>query len=355
MDKPPDHDEGRAGTQERSGTPPPSLLTRARGLSPRSRIIAAAAIVALLVALVIAVDAGASSPVVCATCHEMQPWVTSWSVSPHAEVGCYSCHQTPRHWYGMPLSAAERWTRLGLDGGAHLSRSSADTSAVSAVGAAPIPDAACEQCHDPARVGTSRFGVQIKHGDHARRNNSCVSCHRWTAHPDPNGDRDTLLMKQCFTCHSIVKGSKAPGACDACHLKGVDLHPDSHKTGDWLKRHGKVAIADRQQCSMCHLDEFCRNCHGVVMPHPEGWAKGQYSHSVVAKQDRTVCARCHKGSTNLCTMCHHRGFVDKKGPWVRQHSVMASQTGAAFCFQCHGALFCTPCHSSGPASVDGTP
>jgi hypothetical protein len=186
--------------------------------------------------------------------------------------------------------------------------------------------------------------VQIKHADHARRNDSCVSCHRYTAHPVAGTDRDTEFMKQCFTCHSITKGAKAPGACPVCHLKGVDLHPDSHKSGDWLTRHGKVAIADRKQCAMCHDASFCRGCHGVVMPHPAGWAK---SHGVIAKQDLTVCAKCHKGSTNLCTMCHHRGFDDKKGPWVRQHSVMAADTGSAFCFTCHDAVFCSKCHKGG--------
>lgn len=164
-----------------------------------------------------------------------------------------------------------------------------------------------------------------------------------------------MLMKECFKCHSIVKGSKAPGACDACHLKGVDLHPDSHKIGDWLKRHGKVAIADRQQCAMCHSAEFCRTCHGVAMPHPPGWEKGKTGHGPVAKQDLTVCARCHKGSTNLCTMCHHGGFASRKGPWVKTHSEMASQTGAAFCFQCHDAVFCAMCHKPESGTTSGSP
>jgi hypothetical protein len=190
--------------------------------------------------------------------------------------------------------------------------------------------------------------VQVDHTEHARRNNSCVSCHRWTAHPDPNWSMATLTMKECFKCHGLSKGAKAPGTCQTCHLKGLDLRPDSHKTGDWPTRHGKVALVDRQQCTMCHRDDFCRGCHGVVMPHPQGWAKGRNSHAVVAKKDRTVCAKCHKGSTNLCTMCHHPGFDAQKGPWVAQHSAMASDKGVAFCFECHDALFCANCHDATP-------
>jgi nitrate/TMAO reductase-like tetraheme cytochrome c subunit len=330
------------------------VFSRLRRLSLRARVITGVSIVAVLVLLVVAVDAGASSPVVCASCHEMQPWVASWSVSPHAEVACYSCHGTPRPWYGAPLSVVERAAMLGRDVGAHGTDRGEEVTGTGNGGAAKaVPDSTCEQCHDPARVGTSRFGVQIKHTEHAARNKSCVSCHRWTAHPDPNGDRNTLMMKECFKCHSLSKGAKAPGTCDTCHLKGLDLRPDSHKTGKWLTSHGKVAIADRQQCSMCHRDDFCRDCHGVVMPHPKGWARGPSSHAVIAKQDRRVCSRCHKGNTDLCTMCHHPGFDPKKGPWVARHSAMASDKGVSFCFECHDALFCASCHSAVPA--EGSP
>ena len=340
------------GAPDAAAQPQPASADRVR--SRWTRIAIAAGIVAVLILIVLGIDAVATSPDVCASCHEMKPWVASWSVSAHADVACYSCHQTPRQWYGSPIALAERWTKLAGQMVAHSQRSSDDTSVVSAVGAPPIPDSACLQCHDPARVGTSRFGVQIRHEEHARRNGSCVSCHVLTAHPDPKGDRDTLFMKQCFTCHDIKPGSKAPGECTVCHLKGVDLHPDSHKKGDWKAEHGKVAIADRKQCAMCHAESFCKNCHVLVMPHPAGWAKGPNTHAVVARLGGTkVCEKCHVGANNLCGMCHHRGFQPGKGPWVRQHSDLASQTGPAFCFGCHQAAFCAKCHKPGQPPVGG--
>ena len=73
----------------------------------------------------------------------------------------------------------------------------------------------------------------------------------------------------------------------------------------------------------------------------------------VAKQDRAVCAKCHAGKANLCTMCHHQGFDDKKGPWVRQHNLKVRETGAAFCFKCHEATYCVKCHTSPPAAERG--
>jgi nitrate/TMAO reductase-like tetraheme cytochrome c subunit len=320
-----------------------------RGLSRRTGIIVAVLIVAALIALLVAADAGASSPTVCGACHEMKPWVASWSVSAHAQVGCYSCHATPRHWYGAPLAAADRWGMLRRDIGSHWADPSQEVTAGSAGAGATIPDSTCMQCHDPARTGTSRFGVQIKHAEHAARNKSCVSCHRFTAHPPGNGSRDSLMMLLCFDCHGLSKAAKAPGTCQTCHLKGVDLRPASHKTGKWLTAHGPIAKVGRQQCAMCHYDKFCIGCHGLVMPHPKGWAgSGPSGHAAVAARGRSVCTKCHAGSSDLCTMCHHKGFDASKGPWIKQHPAMASRTGTVFCFRCHDAMFCARCHTSGP-------
>jgi len=355
VELPADQDDNAVETPTGSGRKP-GLLSGAWSRGPRWRVAISAAVALVAVLLLVAVDAGASSPTLCSTCHEMQPWVATWRVSPHAAIRCYSCHGTPRPWYGEPLSMIERWAGLGRDLGAHSAKGSQEVTGTGNGGTAPaVPDATCEQCHDLTRVATPRFAVLIKHSEHAKRNKSCVSCHRWTAHLDPTGDRDTLMMKQCFACHDLAKGAKAPGRCDLCHLKGLDLRPGAHKTGDWLTLHGKVATADRQQCAMCHREDFCRACHGLVMPHPKGWARGPTSHAVVAKKDRAVCAKCHKGSTDLCSMCHHKGYDAKKGPWVAQHSVLAGEAGAAFCLGCHDAVFCDPCHNAGSGPSTGSP
>ena len=324
-----------------------------RGSGPKSRIIAGAMLVTALVLLVAAAGVAVSSPRICDTCHEMQPEVATWKVSPHATVPCYKCHGTPRPWYQAPISLVERWTSLGRDVRAHFSGRSVETTTPGIGPSASMPEEVCLQCHDPARKVTYRYGLQIDHAEHAKRNKSCVSCHLWTAHPYADEDRaPSLMMARCFNCHGLSKDAKAPGACDVCHLKGVDLFPESHRTGEWQTRHGKVATADREQCAMCHQDSFCTNCHGLEMPHPSGWAKGQTGHAAVAKQNEAVCAKCHKGNANLCTMCHHKGFDEKKGPWVNQHFVMVRETGTAFCMKCHDPMYCVRCHVSAPKTVD---
>jgi hypothetical protein len=323
-------------------------------------LIAGVSIAAVLVLLLFVLDAGASSPVVCGACHEMSPWVYSWKVSAHAQVACYSCHSTPRPWYAGPWSVAERWGSLGRDLSAHRADPSQEVTAGGVGPASVIPDATCVQCHDPARTGTSRFGVQIKHAEHAARNKSCVSCHRFTAHPPATPGRETPMMQQCFGCHSLIQGASAPGECGVCHVKGLDLRPASHKTGDWAALHGPIAKVDPKPCALCHRDDFCRGCHGIAMPHPPEWTRKPAVHAAVARQDGSSCARCHKGPDSACAKCHrkgydhHRTFDPVNGPWVSQHSTKANGTGGPICYRCHEAAYCDACHGAGSGLAGGS-
>jgi hypothetical protein len=349
----PDHEDSQPAIPSRSSSKFSSRWG-SRDSRKRSRVVIGVLTVVALVLLFVAASLGASSARVCNACHEMQPAVASWRVSPHAEVRCHACHGTPRPWYGAPASLVERWALLGRDVRAHwiARRASEETTGSSVATTTPIPDAACLKCHDANRKATSRYGLVINHAEHAKRNKACVSCHLWAAHPDPKASRATLMMARCFNCHGQPDQPKASGECAACHVKDMDLKPPSHKVGDWQKRHGKVAKSDRQQCVMCHRREFCDDCHGVEIPHPLGWARGATGHAVVATRDRAVCARCHVGNANLCTMCHHQGYDDKKGPWVKQHNVKVREMGAAFCFKCHDATYCVRCHTSPPVPAE---
>jgi len=313
----------------------------------RSLWIAAASICAVL-ALGLAMTRVTASAIVCGACHEMSPKVAAWRTGGHTQIGCPACHETPLPWYRFPETLAVRGAMLTRDVGDHWSNRARDASRASNDDTSTVPDSTCLKCHDPSRKITMRFGTLIDHTEHAKRNKSCVSCHIWTAHPDPNVERPILLMAQCFTCHGRTKTAKAPGTCDVCHPKSFSLRPESHRPASaWRTRHGKVALAGGQPCDMCHDEDFCRNCHGVDMPHPTGWGKGQPAgHASVAELNRQVCARCHKEKPDLCSMCHHKGWEPTKGPWISQHPLMVRQHGAAFCMRCHAATFCTDCHIS---------
>lgn len=292
-----------------------------------------------------------SAPAVCASCHEMVPKVETWRVSAHTRVGCPSCHETPRPWYRFYETVADRAALLARDVGAHLSAGDGGVSPHDSM-AASIPDSTCERCHDPSRQITLRYGTLIDHSEHAERNGSCVSCHLWTAHPDPDTERSLLLMQQCFTCHGRTPDSEATGTCDTCHPEEFDLRPASHEPDGWQAAHGGTALNGQDECLMCHDESVCSDCHGVRMPHPADWASGLPGggspHGLASERDPAVCSRCHPQAPEFCAMCHHEGYDPGKGPWVEQHPVMVEQRGASFCFDCHDPVVCMDCHTTQP-------
>jgi nitrate/TMAO reductase-like tetraheme cytochrome c subunit len=299
-----------------------------------------------LAAVLVGLDRLTSSPALCMSCHEMGVRAHAWTESPHANVKCVSCHVPDRPWYAFPETLYSRGALVGRDVVKHFA---ATVSVVDTrpAGVAPMSDAVCEQCHDPNRKPTAGLGILIDHPKHAKRNGACVSCHITVAHPKESRGTAVSFMGMCFTCHGLEKGAKAPATCTLCHPADFKLRPETHTTGKWMKQHGKVKLADPKQCGMCHKQSFCDGCHGVQMPHPKGWAQ-RTGHPVAAKRDRDVCAKCHGGKLNMCTMCHHKSYDPAKGTWVQQHFNEVRDRGAAFCLQeCHSPVTCANCHVKG--------
>ncbi len=298
-------------------------------------------------------DLGTASPVLCGSCHGMAERAHSWRKSTHAEVACVSCHQAPTAWYELPqrlaararlLSRDVRWQLAGRSG-----VSTPTSPAAAAEGAALLVSSEnCLQCHDPNRKATSGFRILIDHAEHAKRNKTCLSCHINTAHPEPTRGTPLSLMDQCFQCHGTAKYPEASDECSVCHPGGYELKPASHDPADWKKTgHGRLANKDRAQCDLCHKPSFCTDCHGLEMPHPAGWAKGDpATHATFAQKNRQVCGRCHLEKPDLCSMCHHRGWDPGKGPWTTQHPLMVGERGADFCLRCHTRAYCSYCHVS---------
>ncbi len=110
-------------------------------------------------------------------------------------------------------------------------------------------------------------------------------------------------------------------------------------------------------CSTCHTEQFCVNCHGMAMPHPEEFkepkdAKSSAGHPVVSKKQSDKCVMCHGEAekTAFCDGCHHGTKVgwefDKKSPWTqKQHPKAVAKSGVKSCTSCHPVKFCVDCHT----------
>lgn len=316
----------------------------------RRLVVLAIAVVGVFGALV-GFDTLASSPQLCASCHEIAPRTHTWGESAHRTVACVKCHQPVREWYQLPHRVADRTALLWRDARKHFAGGYQDPVEARSAGTDPVADEICLQCHDPNRKATSGLRIRIEHAEHAKRNGSCVSCHVRTAHPLATRGKALSLMAQCFTCHGVGSSAKAPGRCELCHPSGYALSPASHEQKKWRGTHGDVSAADPRQCRMCHRTDFCRSCHGLDMPHPDRWAQGRTGHGKVASVNRSLCSRCHDGGPDMCTMCHHDRYQPAKGTWVKQHFAQVREEGLTKCLDCHSPLFCSDCHAGGPAAV----
>ena len=341
---------------------------------PRYLIWTATALV-VFVAFMVAAFIGTSNYWFCAeVCHKVQDdAIIAHSRSPHAAIGCMSCHEPVNanpvvFTFAKMKALGELYLtvtdtfELPLNAESHL-----------AMDEHHMGSEQCTQCHTTNRVITASAGIIINHEVHEENDVHCTVCHNRTAHPEdfeltgvsPNGEpsrkhEDWMLMEGCFRCHvqegeEPELGKTAPGACEACHPADFNLVPASHETTSFYTKggessgHWQLAAERPDYCVMCHKTEtFCTSCHGVEMPHPEGFAEG---HGDLGKSKPTVCANCHaKGelaasptSTDFCNSCHHP-MGDQNKPWKPQHSTIARQGGVEGCFECHKPTYCAECH-----------
>lgn len=213
----------------------------------------------------------------------------------------------------------------------------------------------CPDCHSRFDASVGKDGVLLtafSHQLHFDQGAECEACHVVPTHREDGIAKPT--MGKCFKCHSQDGGSAPPGACDACHPPGFDLKPSSHDEPDWLPtgarldqvkaEHSVEALAEPEECAVCHAASFCVSCHKVDMPHPSDWVS---AHPETARSvGSTACTTCHP-DRNLCNTCHHTGFKPGGQSWIKQHRNVVASTGALACFECHNSATCAHCHTTG--------
>lgn len=159
--------------------------------------------------------------------------------------------------------------------------------------------------------------------------------------------------------------------CNACH-KGEGIAPNHD--ADWIKTHRTVASKPGNNCSQCHDQSYCLDCH------KGGGIKGDMTletfgrdyapkshrsdfimiHPLKAKDSPQSCYRCHE--QKQCNQCHDRfpkGSLrikshlmlgpdnQKYAPAINEHAVEARRNLQS-CASCHPeGDVCVQCHRSG--------
>ncbi len=207
------------------------------------------------------------------------------------------------------------------------------------------------------------------HEDHAEL--ECRHCHI-----DSQGEIGLPAEGLCLDCHS----DDGVGAnCAGCHPSDDSgrlvtafggtrvaqdrlLVPGSHRSG-WDTEHGSAALVE--DCSTCHSQSECTDCHqatiglaggraGADLAHPPGF---RTHHGAEARRSQSDCTSCHDQSA-FCIDCHiDAGFVDNdpelRGMSARFHEVgwvessghgRAAQLSLTECASCHQESTCAQCH-----------
>ena len=144
----------------------------------------------------------------------------------------------------------------------------------------------------------------------------------------------------CAVCHG-------ESDCIECHVESLDtayaVHPPNYAVV-----HATDARQGLMDCTSCHrLDSFCETCHieaGVApdfehMPpfaaefHPPDWLDpmAPVNHGTMARRDINDCASCHIEQD--CVSCH-RG-INPHPPEFHLHCDRYLQTDPTPCAQCH--------------------
>lgn len=268
----------------------------------------------------------------CTSCHEPRVASEANAATPHGAVECLDCHRPPGPFSLVSLNlqaarnmlvAASPWSQP------HPSR-------------AIVHDTACKKCHDVvlAQRLTVANDIRMSHAEPAEAGLSCQSCHATALHMRARLTRD-MGHSACADCHD---GEQAATQCSTCHLRepprdraaltGTEAatHGDNR-----LKAHG---MGDMDACTICHARTFCKQCHGVDLPHAR--VAFPYLHDDEALEVGTeVCVSCHQQS--FCTSCHIME-MPHPGSFLAQHPQQVAERGQDVCSRCHVPDDCRTCH-----------
>ncbi|MGD2122180.1 MAG: hypothetical protein PVJ76_10575 [Gemmatimonadota bacterium] len=300
-------------------------------------------------------------PSICSACHdgttaplvewekpEQRPSNLRFTHGPH-EFGCAFCHQPGGPEDVENLAYPEPETCLGChapEAPGHLTASGSCQLCHVPVGSSRLPSDAASSFPAPETHSSAEF--LTGHGPLAadftadcsvcHDRSSCLTCHGGFAH----------LPDAILAIPGPVEGG--PRGVETSRSGPGGFHPAGFATA-----HGAEAVAGQPECTSCHSESNCLQCHDGVESsgfHPLNFMA---SHGPEAYGRMSECTSCHN-SEGFCRECHlnlgfqGRGgvvapFHDNQALWVLSHPQAARQDLES-CVSCHQQADCLRCHSA---------
>lgn len=213
-------------------------------------------------------------------------------------------------------------------------------------------DENCSLCHfeevfEP--MIQKKSGLVFNHKFHtADQKQVCDDCHKGfeTVAYSFETNMQNPPMDQCYSCHNV--NAIASNECSSCHISTVELIPEDHKQVSFMEHH-KFDALNKDNCVMCHENNFCESCHlgtttidesnssdNFYTPYsPHRYTDNhkqqkitrvhdlnyRFTHGIDAKGKISECSSCHQAET-FCAECHsfEGGDIALEGFAPQSHS-----------------------------------
>ncbi len=204
----------------------------------------------------------------------------------------------------------------------------------------------CNLCHYDGvykKLKTSKSELNFSHKQHIEsEKKACLDCHNGLDKVKFSKESVTAfpVMESCFSCHNTQKAS---GNCESCHNNLTNLTPNNHQSPNFLNEHRVVeALGSKNNCMMCHSDNFCQACHSPIgykgNNTKEDFYAPYYTKENAVRTDRT--------SLQKLSTAHDLNYRFTHGLDANQKSFE--------CKTCHETqTFCASCHQNGGELVTG--
>lgn len=311
-----------------------------------------------------------NTPEFCSSCHIMEPYITAWEESNHAEFGCVDCHISPRE--GAKWEAKFQGMMQAIK---YLTRSYASKPY------AEIEDASCLRsgCHQDRLVeehSTAEFKnhVAFDHRPHLtdeRRGKQlrCTSCHAQIV----VGNHMEVTTTTCYLCH-FRESDKHDVAqlsdCRTCHK----LLPDYDVEHEVIDPHDPNVVLDTVtfnhldyedkpvDCTSCHAgmiqgkgparQDRCLVCHNDPV-HLQRFDETEFIHDNHITEHNVTCERCHDAikhnvqpmpTTNegQCNQCHVEFHNGQRAMYMGTGSRLVEETMPSTMYA--AMVDCSGCH-----------
>jgi len=202
----------------------------------------------------------------------------------------------------------------------------------------------CNLCHFEKpykKLKATDREIMFSHKDHIK-GKECTDCHK---------DLDKVKfskesaagfpsMESCYSCHN---NKTAANDCESCHSNLSNLTPVDHLKTNFLNEHKSFAgVSEKNNCMMCHSDNFCQACHSPLKysgkNKPDNFYAPYYTKETGTRVDR-------EDLQNL-TIAHELNYKFTHGLDANQKSFE--------CKTCHDPVqFCASCHQNGGNLITG--